>query len=274
MPVIRHHNPATSRSALVLDLGDLKRQAEAVADAMRAQADDIIAKAQAERERLLSGAAEEGRAAGHAQGLAAGLAEGREAGRAEALEQTRTLVDALAMAWSGSLAAFEKLRDGLLCESRADLVRLSVAIAERVTKRTIDADPRVVEGQLEAALRFVTGPTRLVIRVHPEDLASAESVLPELIRRLGESCHTRIVAEGGLARGSVVVDTDKGRVDASIDGQLDRLVEALLPGVLRGLEMETVEASTAAAPMDDAVEGGIPGDDGGEGGGDVGEPRP
>jgi len=254
MPVIRHHNPATARSALVLDLGDLKRQAEAVADATRAQADDIIARAQAERDRLLRGAADEGRAAGHAQGLAAGLAEGREAGRAEALKQTKDLVEALAAAWSGSLAAFEKLRDGLLCESRADLVRLAVAIAERVTKRTIDADPRVVEMQLDAALRFVTDPTRLVIRVHPDDLASAQSVLPELMRRFGESCHTRTVADPALARGSVVIDTDKGQVDASIDAQLDRLVEALLPGLPRGLDTPPVNAAPIAPPDDVAPE--------------------
>ncbi len=250
MPVIRHHNPATARSALVLDLGDLKRQAEAVADATRRQADVIIAEAQAERERLLRGAKEEGRAAGHAEGLAAGLAEGREAGRAEALSQTKALVDALAQAWSGSLAAFEALRDGLLCESRADLVRLSVAIAERVTKRTIDADPRAAEVQLEAALRYVTDPTRLVIRVHPEDLASTRDVLPELVRRLSESCHTQVVPEPGLARGSVVVDTDKGRVDASIDGQLDRLVEALLPGLPRSFETAAPGTAPAATPED------------------------
>jgi len=252
MPVIRHHNPATARSALVLDLGDLKRQAEAVADATRRQADTIISEAQAERERLLRGAAEEGRATGHAEGLAAGLAEGRQTGRTEALNQTKALVDALSAAWSSSLAAFEQLRDILLCESRADLLRLSVAIAERVTKRTIDADPRAAEVQLEAALRFVTDPTRLVIRVHPDDLASAEAVLPDLVRRLSESCHGRVVAEAGLARGSVVIDTDKGQVDASIDGQLDRLVEALLPGLPRRFDTAVPDATAPIAPPDDA----------------------
>jgi flagellar biosynthesis/type III secretory pathway protein FliH len=231
MPLIRNaQHEESARRATVLDLGDLQRQAEAMAQQARAQVESMLADGRAERERLLAGAAEEGRCAGHAAGLAKGLEEGRQKGREEALAQTRATTEALVKSWSEALSAFEVVRLTIISDARADVLKLAAAIASRVVKRVVELDPVIVADQLDAAMRLVMSPTRLIVRVHPDDLATAHAVMPKLIQRLSASSDAEITGDPEVSRGSCIVMTDKGRIDASIESQLDRMVEALLPG--------------------------------------------
>lgn len=221
---------ALPRKAMVLDLGDLQRQAEALATEAERRAAAILNDARAERERLVIGATEEGRKAGYAKGLADGLAEGREKGRTEALSQTKSTADTLIKSWDAALTQFETHRDELLSEARTDIIRLATAIASRITKRVVELNPDVVKDQLDTAIRLVIAPTRLVIAIHPDDRKSAEEVLPALAKRFASGAHTELVDDASLARGSCHIRTDKGDIDASLDAQLDRIVAALLPG--------------------------------------------
>lgn len=218
------------RKAMVLDLGDLQRQAEAIASEADRRARVMLDDAKKERERLISGATEEGRRLGHQKGFEQGLTEGREKGRAEALAQTKAAADALIKSWETALVRFEAQRDELLADARADVLRLAAVIASRVTKRTIELNPDVVKDQLDAAIRLVIAPTRLVVGVHPDDLALAEQVLPALVQRFAAGADCEVLKDEALAPGSCHIRTDKGDIDASVDAQLSRIVDMLLPG--------------------------------------------
>lgn len=230
------------KEAVVLDLADLHRQGEAILAQARDRAAQIIAQGTAERERLIKDAAAVGRAQGHAEGLAAGRAEGLAAGRAEALSEQRELLVKLAGAWTDALERFLNERERLIAEGRREVVRLAVAIAERVTKRTIAANPDVVVDQLAAVIELVSRPSRLRIAVHPADRATVEAALPGLAQAASAARDVELLDDPSLMRGSCVAklaDADPGNaasgrpagsVNASIRTQLDRIVEALLPG--------------------------------------------
>ncbi len=218
------------RKAMVLDLGDLQRQAEALALEADRRALATIEEARKERDRLITGAHEEGRRQGHEKGLADSLAEGREKGRAEAIAQTRAATDALAKSWEAALTRFDAQREELLSDARTDLLRLATMIAARITKRAIELNPDIVKDQLDAAIRLVIAPTRLVVSIHPDDKPLAEEVLPALAKRFAAGAHCEITTDDTLARGSCHIRSDKGDIDASITAQLDRIVAALLPG--------------------------------------------
>lgn len=235
MPLIR---PADAdrvpRRALVLDLGDLRRHGEEVVARARAEAAAIIEEARAERARLVQGGREEGFAEGRAAGEAQGLEEGRAEGRRRALTEMSARLGALDAAWSAALAKFEAERAEVLAAARESVIVLAAEIASRVTKRTIELDPAVVRDQLEAALGLTLRATRLVIRVNPEDRAIAAQALPELLKTLAGAAHAELAEDASLDRGSCVIRTDHGEVDASIGTQLDRMAGALLPDRLQG----------------------------------------
>lgn len=221
---------ALPRKAMVLDLGDLQRQAEALAKDAERRAHATLDEARKERDRLINGATDEGKRQGHEKGLAQGLTEGREKGRQEGLAQTKSAAEALIKSWEAALARFEASRDELLSDARTDILRLATTIASRVIKRTIELNPDIIKDQLDAALRLVVNPTRLVISLHPDDKPLADEVLPALTKRLASGAHCELVTDDALARGSCHIRSNKGEIDASIDAQIDRIVAALLPG--------------------------------------------
>ena len=225
--------PAQSRShlkdAVVLHLGDLRRQAQRIADEARAERDRIIKDAHEERARILEGAHEEGFAKGHTEGLEQGRAEGSEQGREEALRQHAQHFDALTQRWSQGLDEFLQVRQLLLDDASQHLLEVALDMGRAVTKRAIDVDPTPVAEQLRAVIDMTLQPTRLVIRLHPEDASDANELLPELLQRMTTSPHVDIVEDDALSRGSCIVRTDRGSVDASVNTQLESIAAALLP---------------------------------------------
>jgi len=213
-----------------LDLGDLAHRAELMREAATAEAERIVREAHEERRRILDGAAEEGRAAGFAEGREAGRAEGREEGRRDAIAEYRAKLEAVEASWAGMFRAYEQERESLLIESRRAVIELAVAIARRVVHRTVELDPTVVEDQLRELLSLVAAPATLVVRIHPEDEPLVQAVLPAAREQLVGGIHVRLVADAAVARGSCVARTLGGAaIDASVEGQLDRLVRELLP---------------------------------------------
>lgn len=217
-----------AREAVVLDLGDLAAQAGVIKREAMASAERTLREARTERARIIEGAEAQGRAAGHAEGLAKGLEEGRAAGRAEALAAETASLKAIQEEWAAALVRFEGEREGLMIEGRRSLLRLAAEVARRVTKRHVEADRHVLAAQLDAALRMVLVPTRLIIEVDPVEVDGAKRALPQLMDRLGGTDNAELRPREGLGAGSVVIRTDKGEIDASIETQIGRAVAALL----------------------------------------------
>lgn len=236
MAVIRRADAdSIARDAIVLDLAEIGRQAERMLARAQSEAERIVAEARAERVRLTETAAKEGFAKGHAEGLLKGVAEGTLKGEAEARKAAAARIEACVKQWAEGLGAFESARDEMLLQSRTDVLALALTVARKVVKRLASCDPGVVVAQMEAAVGRVVGASRMTIAVHPDDLASAAGDAPALLERIGSTAHASVVADPNLSRGSCVVRTSRGRVDADIDTQLDRIVEALLPGGLKAL---------------------------------------
>lgn len=219
-----------AREAVVLDLGDLARQGEAMVERARREAERIVDEAKAERERLISGAAEQGHAEGLAAGQAEGYAEGLERGRAEAIAAEAEALGALESSWIGALERFEAMRHELRAEAERGVLALAVRLGERVAKRAIELDEGAAVRQLAEAIELTMRPSRVRVRVSPGDAESVRSAVPGLADRLSESTSVVVVEDGSLSRGSVVVETDESKIDGTIETQLARIVGVLLPG--------------------------------------------
>ncbi len=219
------------RSAIVLDLGDIAAQGEKLKAQARAQAEQIVAEGRAERERLIAGAGEEGHREGYEAGLEAGRADGAREARAEAAERAAAELEHIRSGFEAALAAFEGAREGMLREARTDLLRLALAIAQRITRRAIDLDAGAAAGQLEAALEHIAAGSALRIEVSAREREAALEAIPAIGRRAAGSAHVEVVAREDLAPGDVIVRTPGGaEVDARIDVQLARLAAELMPG--------------------------------------------
>jgi flagellar assembly protein FliH len=243
-----------AHDAIVLDLGDLTRQADGVRARARADAEAILSAAAAERQRLLAGAREEGFARGLEEGTKQGTEEGRKAGLDAALAERREALAKLEASWGAALEEFTRVRERMLLEARQDVLALAVMMGERITKRTVEMDPLVITAQLESVLALLARPTRLTIAVGPSDEALAREAMPQFMARFPAAQHVEIAVDQSLTSGSCVARTSAGgTIDATIPTQLDRMVAALMPGGPRGAG----RAADASGPT--AAEGGTVG---------------
>lgn len=234
MAIIKQSNAGDiARDAVVLDLGDLQRQAALIVQAARDQAAATIAEAQRERARIVAGAAEAGRLEGLEAGRIEGVELGAAQGREQSLAEMRNQLEQVQSAWTAAVDKFESARAGLLDEAGREMIRLALQIAEKLTKRVIQADPSVVVDQLAAVLAMVVRPSQLIVRIHPDDESLVREALPVLAARFAMAQSIELLTDASLTRGSCTAamrgDQGGGEVDATISSQLDRIVAALLP---------------------------------------------
>lgn len=231
MPLIRQSDRhEIARDAVVLDLGDLRRQGEALKRHALAEAQAVREQAVIERERLIAGGREqgiaEGRITGHAEGRAAGLAEGR----AQALAEHSAALTKIEKGWEHALREFSAARDEMLQQARTDVIRLAIEIAAKITRSAAN-DGAAIATQLESVLKTTARATKLEVIVHPDDQVLARQALPNLLARLAPGGHAEITTDQNVSRGTCVARCalTGAVIDASIETQLARIAAALLP---------------------------------------------
>lgn len=208
---------------------DIENQAKALLLRARQQAEQLLAAAQVEAEGLKQQAQADGFAEGHQQGLAQGHQEGLKAGREEALQEQRGQLANLVAAMTGAMAQIDASRRELEAAALKDVIRLAIAIAERVTKRQGVLDPQVAIANVTDALRLVTHASDVRIALHPSQMAMLKEVLPRLKSQWPALAHVELIEDESLAPGGCRVFTAHGLVDGDLDEQLRRIVAELLP---------------------------------------------
>ena len=241
-------------SAVVLNLGDVRREATDLIEAARIEAESILTNARLEAAQLTECAAEVGRSEGRAVGEAAGRVEGLAAGTAQghedAIESMSERLESIANGWDEALAGLMASRDAIREEARRDLLRLSLAIAERVLGRLPAHEPSLVEHQVSGAIEMLAGSTSLRITLNPEDVPAVEQHLPSVMSTIRGSADADVSIEidPEMIRGGCVVKAGDGEIDARLDVQMSRIVSGLFPELL-----EVPPAESTDAPMNRPV---------------------
>ena len=149
---------------------------------------------------------------------AAGLREGEAAARNGA-ELKRTL-DRLAQ----SIQELAGWRARLRHEAEADLVQLAVQIARRVIRREIAVDPDALRGLVTAALEKLQGQDISRVKVHPSHAA----LLAACLKQASGGNTVEVVADASREPGTVIFETARGNLDASVDAQLQEIERGLV----------------------------------------------
>jgi flagellar biosynthesis/type III secretory pathway protein FliH len=139
--------------------------------------------------------------------------EGRQEGAAE-----------LAAAWI-KLRAEENTRDERDLDRTVELAR---AMAERIVGEAIALEPAKIAAMARQTLAAVKQARQIALSAHPEDAATLRAHLASLHL---EQAALEIHADGTRARGSLLLETDLGIIDADLTIQLDRLARSLRDGL-------------------------------------------
>ncbi len=180
---------------------------QAILDAARAEGEALLAGAHAQVDAALQAAREEG----YRDGLAQGLAE------------TGAAATAFVEAGRGLALAAEQLRDDAVREATA----LAVEVAARVLRAELAARPERVADVVRGAIRRAADRSALVARVSPQDLAACRAAIPGIMEEMGGISRLEVVDDPRVSPGSCLLETSSGDVDATVESQLARILEAL-----------------------------------------------
>lgn len=219
----------TPSTAQVFSMKDIERHAQMLLVRARQQADQLLAAAQKEAQELRKQAQVEGLMEGKAEGLAKGREEGHKAGKDQALaEQKASLTSAIA-ALNKSTLGLEQSRRELEAAGLKDVIRLAIAIAERITKRQGELDARVSAANVAEAMKLVIHASDVRIAIHPAHRAALAEVMPRLQLQFPSLKHVEIITDPAITPGGCKIFTAGGEIDAQLETQLQRLVADLLP---------------------------------------------
>ena len=150
---------------------------------------------------------------------AAGEREGEIAGRNRAGAEMQAAMERL----SRSVQEIANLRASLRREAEADVVQLALAIARRVIRREVAADPDALRGLVIAALGKLQGQEISRVKVHPSHAAMLKSCLQQAL----SGGLVEVFADSSREPGSVIFETTRGNLDASVDSQLQEIERGL-----------------------------------------------
>ena len=155
-----------------------------------------------------------------------------EAGREEEAERSRrelealkteTLdrLDILLQKLAGERVEFQK-------ENAEEILRLSMAIARRVTRATLPGNREALGEILAACLTRLEAKSSFEILVNPEEVAMIDSLIREGLASKGGKGSYSIVADPRLEPGDLVLEAREGRIEAICTEELDRLESHLI----------------------------------------------
>lgn len=173
----------------------------------RAEAAGLVAQARADAEALREEARADGYRAGRSEGL-------------ESLAAALAAVEGLADAVAERRAAMEE-------EATDQATRLAIEVAAKLVRAELAIAPERVVDVVRAAIRRASERSALTVVVHPEDLAVCREAAADIMERMGGIGVLEFVDEPRMDRGSCVVRTPNGDVDARFSSQIERVLEAL-----------------------------------------------
>ena len=188
--------------------------------AAREKAEEILAEAKLQADRILNQATEQG------------AVQGREDAKQDILPSVTAFANA-----GQALIVFE---EQMVLRYTPQLVRLALEIAERMVGKVIDEDPQVIASVLERAKKEVTNAKQIRIWLHPTDHKVLAEIRPDLIQ-CGEEQGRKIevVASVEISRGGCRLETEIGVVDATVPIQFEEIHRQLLD------EERAIKLSTA-----------------------------
>ena len=165
------------------------------------------------------------------QAKQAGFQEGLNLGKQAGAKEYEALIQQM----NDIVASARNDYHDTIDHAEEDILEIGIQIAGKIMKRTINEDRTTFLPLVRAAIQEVKNQPAISIYLHPDDYEYVLAQKDELMRMLDQHATLSIGIDDSLSAGSCVIEHPYGKIDASIDTQLES-IRIQLQEVLNGDE--------------------------------------
>ena len=200
---------------VAFNFDDMTTQANRYLDKVRAEATQIVARAQKD--------AKSARVQAEAEGRRAGQAAVEQTIKQQLAQQMTTLLPALQQA----VQDIRNAKQAWLTHWEKAAVHVAAVIARRVIRRELSRQPEISLALVREALELAAGSSQLRILLNPADHAALRPQVEVLAKELAPVGSVELVADPQITLGGCRVETQFGTIDQQVETQLARIEEEL-----------------------------------------------
>lgn len=198
---------------------DAKLKASQLLEEARNQAEEIRQQIQIEKEnwkteceKLKEEAFKQGYQEGYSQGERTGFESVKEQ-----IELAKSVVDTAKNDYRAKIESSEQT-----------ILLIAMKAAEKIINREIENDPSYMKNVVKKVLKEARDYREIQIIVHPSHYSFIVSQKDELLSLFPREIELYIYPDDQVTQNSCIIETEGGRIDASIDSQLEMLKQTLL----------------------------------------------
>ncbi len=151
--------------------------------------------------------------------------EGYKNGIEEAHTELETLKASLVEFLGSKKEAYDALSD--------DMLELSLEIAKKIIKKEVELSDDILKGVLTEVFEEISSnEEKITIKVAPDEVDFARASMPDVLQNSAIDAKIVIVADEAIEKGSCVVMTSNGVIDANFSTQLSIIQNAF--GIYKG----------------------------------------
>lgn len=202
------------------DIEQMRASANQEIEQLRTQS---LAEAEENKKQAYASGFSSGEESGYKKGYEDGYGKGKQTGLQEtiaALNMMNEVVDQL-----------KNYHVQILNDSQKDIVKMAMAVAEKVLHSEIRMNPDAVLSVVKNALNKVNFKKEFTIHVNPLDLEVIKGA-GDQIRAMLDNCESlKFKVSPQVEPGGCVVQTESGSVDARVDRQFEEIQQTVLNAI-------------------------------------------
>ena len=152
-----------------------------------------------------------------------GLQEGKDC----AYEDEKSRINSELEHIRALIEEIKKIKIDLLKENEKQIVRLCFYIAKRLLMKEVENNENYIQSVIEKTLDIAQTKEELIIRLAAEDKLWIDQNKETIFKELNLDKNTKIEEDSKISRGGVIIETNHGIIDATIEQRLEKLEEII-----------------------------------------------
>lgn len=147
-------------------------------------------------------------------------------GQRDGLDLEKSKMEEMGRQYEALLAELKDLKVNIFRDSEGEMLQLIELIAKKIIGEEIKTGEATIKHSIKSAAKFLTDKRKVRIIINPEDMEEVKKMLPDL-SKLTKGGNFQLTEDPSVVKGGCMLETGFGRINATIDDQLDEIIKVI-----------------------------------------------